>query len=118
MANNLDRNRRHAPFLGADVGAEGSRLNHKRRNKIEIIRGILELCSSGSKKSNIIYRCNMNSVRLAPLLEALLCMGLLEKTSHSGLTDVYMTTLQGSRFLNSYSNTTAVEKSVMNLSKK
>jgi len=84
-----------------NLPAGGFRLNHKRRNKIEIIRDILELCSSGSNKSDIIYRCNMNSVRLAPLLDALLSMGLLEKTNNSGATNFYRTTHQGYRFLKS-----------------
>jgi predicted transcriptional regulator len=60
----------------------------------------------------------MNSVRLTPLLDALLRMGLLEKASYSGITAVYKTTLQGSRFINSYSNGKTIEKHVVNLLEK
>jgi predicted transcriptional regulator len=79
-------------------------LNLKRRNKIEIILDILTLCSVGSNKSNILYRCNLNSTRLTPLLETLLHMGLLDKAGNFDQKVVYMTTLQGSRFIKSYLN--------------
>jgi len=95
-------------FCGEQTG--GSRLGLRRRSKIEIIEDILSLCSTGSSKSNILYHCNLNSVRLTPLLEVLLHMDLLEEVENSGRTAVFKTTLHGLHFLKSYLSGNSVER--------
>ncbi|MGD0072018.1 MAG: winged helix-turn-helix domain-containing protein [Candidatus Bathyarchaeia archaeon] len=72
-----------------------------RRSYVDIFGDILKFSSKGSTKTQILYGCNLNSVRLTLHLNALICMGLLVKEVETWKT-VYITTPQGTRFLKGY----------------
>ena len=79
----------------------GFRLGLSRRSNVDIFYDILGFCSKGSTQTQILYGCNLNSIRLTLHLNALVCMGLLVKEVGTWKT-VYITTPQGTRFLKSY----------------
>jgi predicted transcriptional regulator len=72
-----------------------------RRTYMDIFSDILWFCSKGATKTRILYGCNLNSARLTLHLNALICLGLIEKDGGS-LKIVYKTTTHGKRFLKKY----------------
>ena len=68
-----------------------------RRSRIDITANILRLANEGTKKTHIIYRCNLSHSQLQAYLKLLLGMGFL--VSHS---DLFKTTAKGLKFLNAY----------------
>jgi len=68
-----------------------------RRSRIDITANILRLANEGTKKTHIMYRCNLSHSQLQAYLKLLLGMGFL--VSHS---DLFKTTAKGLKFLNAY----------------
>lgn len=55
-----------------------------RRNEIEIVRDILQLCIIPSGKTRIVYSCNMNFHTINRYLRMMLARGILIKTKVRG----------------------------------
>jgi len=68
-----------------------------RRSRIDITANILRLANKGTKKTHIMYKCNLSHRQLQAYLKLLLGMGFL--VYHS---DLFKTTAKGLKFLNAY----------------
>lgn len=73
------------------------RFKERRRSKIEIIADILTAARSEAKKTEIVYRTNLNFARIQRYLPFLEKRGLI---TNSGA--VYKTTEKGEEFLHEY----------------
>jgi predicted transcriptional regulator len=71
------------------------------RESFDIMNLILLVCYSGTLKTHIMYKCNLNSKQVQEYLALLLRYELVEKDSSDGRT-VYRTTERGRRFTKSY----------------
>lgn len=74
------------------------------RGWLEINYTILQVCESISLKTNIMNKCNLNSVQVEKYLEFLLDSKLLEtkKKSTGSKKHAYKTTEEGENFLQAY----------------
>jgi predicted transcriptional regulator len=66
-----------------------------RREKIEIIKAILELCLIPSKKTNIVYKCNLNFNIVKGYLQECILRGWIKVND-----GIYITTDLGQDYLN------------------
>ena len=66
-----------------------------RRSKLEITKEILELCLTPTKKTGIVYRCNLNFNIVKRYLSTCFLNGWLKKDG-----DFYKTTSLGKDYLN------------------
>lgn len=64
------------------------------RNSYDCLYDVLEACKGGARKSNIVYRANMNFTLIAKYLPFVLERGLVQK-----LNKQYFITDLGQRFL-------------------
>jgi len=71
----------------------------ERRGKLEIIADILSVALKGAKKTEIVYKANINFKRIEKYLPYLMEKGLMEHTN-----GVYCTTEKGKEFLRDYQN--------------
>ena len=83
-----------ALFVG--IGYPRSR-NREQRSKLEIITDILFVARNGAKKTEIVYKANLNFTRVTSYLAYLEGKGLIE---HSGA--LYTSTSRGKEFLRDY----------------
>jgi len=74
----------------------------KRRDKLEIIAGILEVAREGTLKTQIMYKANLSFVQLTEYLEYLLKTRLIIKFDVN-TKDVYVVTEKGLDFLQRHS---------------
>ena len=72
-----------------------------RRGKIEIITDILELCRTPTRKTAIVYQCNLNFKIVKGYLHNLLNKGLLIKETQ-GSKNLYSTTELGITVQNTF----------------
>lgn len=72
------------------------------RGRIEIIADILALCTSGIKKTHIMYKANLSYEQILYYLNQLLTKGLVVQDVSEGAI-VYRTTEKGREFLHCYS---------------
>lgn len=73
-----------------------------KRGRLEIVFAILSLCRTNpSKKTHIMYRCNLGFNQLKLYLEFLASRGFLEVRSVAD-TDSYQATEKGREFLKAY----------------
>ncbi len=85
-------------------------LGSHRRSQIEILCGILEICSDGAAKTGVVYRANLNFTRLNEYMNTLLGMGYVSLSvvcregNKSEMKIVYNTTEQGKGFLANFVN--------------
>jgi Predicted transcriptional regulator len=70
----------------------------KRRGRLEIIADILSVAKDGAKKTEIVYRANLNFNRVENYLPYLAEKELIEDTAEGG----YKTTEKGNEFLSDY----------------
>jgi predicted transcriptional regulator len=71
-----------------------------RRNKLEILGGILNICKTdGSSKTKIVYQVNLNFKNAGQYLEWLTSHGYLEKEGR-----LYKTTSSGNELLQNLNN--------------
>lgn len=81
---------------------EGIRADFKerfkeRRGRLEIIADVLLVAREGAKKTQIVYKANLNFKRVEKYLPYLVGIGLIENTSRE-----YTTTEKGKEFLRDY----------------
>lgn len=85
---------------------EKSTIGWGNRGWLEIIYVILLVCKTISLKTNIMNKCNLNSVQVQNYLRFLLASKLLKtkKKSISSKNYVYETTIEGEKYLKAYQN--------------
>ena len=71
----------------------------EKRNKCDIMADILKRARMGSRKTRIMYRCNMSHKQLEIYLKFLIDMGFLQNGD-----DFYSTTLKGVKFIKAYND--------------
>jgi predicted transcriptional regulator len=71
----------------------------ERRGKLEIIADILFVAVGGAKKTEMVYKANINFSRIERYLPYLLEKGFIEHTNGE-----YKTTEKGKEFLHDYKN--------------
>ena len=69
----------------------------ERRGKLEIIEDVLFVAKNGVRKTEIVYKTNLNFARIASYLQYLEEKGLLEISG-----TFYKTTSKGKKFLRNY----------------
>lgn len=69
----------------------------RKRSDIDIMASILSEACRGSRKTRIMYRCNLSHRQLEVYLKLLLGMGFLVSRS-----DLFETTAKGRKFLDAY----------------
>jgi predicted transcriptional regulator len=72
-----------------------------KRGRLEIIHEILVLCFKPSKKTNILYKCNLSYSQLQKYLGFLMTHDLISQ-SKSRRTNLYIITEKGKAFIESY----------------
>ena len=72
------------------------------RESLDIIDLILLVCLSGTMKTHVMYKCNLNSRQVQDYLELLLKFQLLEKSETEEKRTIYETTERGKRFIKAY----------------
>jgi len=70
-------------------------LSSKRRNELEIMCDVLDVCMKGANKTRIVYSANLNFTRLNRYLRTLLSLGFLAKENGADGGVYYKTTLGG-----------------------
>ena len=81
---------------------KGTREAFSRRGRLEIIYEILSLCNGGlTKRTHIMYKCNLSFQQLKKYLELLNLLGLLEKRKVAGKV-LYQIMEKGREFLKDY----------------
>jgi len=76
----------------------------RKRSDIDIMANILSEANKGTKKTRIMYRCNLSHRQLQVYLQILRDMGFLvsySKTEHAKL-NYFRTTSKGFKFLDTY----------------
>jgi predicted transcriptional regulator len=76
---------------------EHKTINDLRRTRIDITADILRFANEGTKKTHLLYGCNLSYNQLQAYLKLLMDMGLLESRS-----DLFKTTSKGLKFLDAY----------------
>ena len=71
------------------------------RGKLEIIADVVELCTSGIKKTHIMYRGNLSFDQINRYLRQLLNIGFVEQRIEDGVM-IYRATEKGRIFLHYY----------------
>lgn len=79
-------------------------LRNRKRSDIDIVANILNVANKGSKKTRIMYRCNLSHRQLQVYLEFLLDMEFLslDIKKEEGKLNNFRTTSKGLRFLDAY----------------
>jgi predicted transcriptional regulator len=81
------------------------------RSKVDIIADILEAAVGGTKKTHIMYGCNLSFEQLRTYLNLLLDRGLLRtnvENGQSGDPTFFQTTTKGHTFLKAHRNLRAI----------
>ena len=71
----------------------------ERRSKLEIIGAVLSVARNGARKTEIVYRTNLNFTQLASYIQYLEEKKFLEIFDHT-----FKTTAKGKDFLRDYQN--------------
>ena len=79
-------------------------LGIRKRSDIDIMANILSAANKGTKKTRIMYRCNLSHKQLQVYLKLLLEMGFLALHSkkEGGKLNYFITTSKGCKFLDAY----------------
>ena len=85
----------------AVLGERGGLLRAKRRNGIEILRDVLQVCVKGANKTHIVYAANMNSKRIGSYLDFCLNLKFVKK-QYSDKRTIYRTTPEGLFFMSKH----------------
>lgn len=78
-----------------------SRLDERRRGKVEIIAEILVTARKPAKKTQIMYECNLGFKQLEYYLGFMMLKGLIRRNEEAG-TVAYQTTKAGKSYLRRY----------------
>ena len=88
------------------MGPTAPKQSFTNRSKIEIIVSLLTHAGSGSRKTKLIYKCNLSLAQFNKYVDCLIEGELLQKnvqTSRGGKNyEVYQATEQGAEFLKDY----------------
>jgi predicted transcriptional regulator len=81
-----------------------SSLGSRKRSDIDIMANILSVAKKGTKKTRIMYKCNLSHKQLQVYLQLLIDMGFFESYSKKAGTKLnsFRTTPKGLRFLDAY----------------
>ncbi len=74
----------------------------RKRSDIDIMANILSAANNGTKKTHIMYRCNLSHRQLQVYLQLLLEMGFLTSHSKELTKPSFRTTSKGQKFLDAY----------------
>jgi predicted transcriptional regulator len=76
----------------------------RKRNDIDIMANILSVANKSTKKTRIMYRCNLSHKQLQAYLQLLLDMEFLEShlKKEGAKANSFKTTSKGIKFLNAY----------------
>jgi len=86
------------------VGVERE-LNFMHRSRIDIIAEILRVSVGGSRKTHIMYGCNLSYRQIQAYLDFLVDRGFLRAAPEAGSeTKLFETTAKGQAFLQAYKN--------------
>ena len=87
---------------------KGASLNH--RGRLDIMANILKIASGGTKKTQLMYRCNLSFRQTEIYLDLLTTKRLLYKQIREGAkyTEIYETTDKGHSFLQVYHSLNAL----------
>jgi predicted transcriptional regulator len=72
------------------------------RESLDIMDLMLKVCLTGTMKTHIMYRCNLNSKQVHEYLEILLAHGLVQMDETGLRRTTYRTTDRGRKFIKSY----------------
>jgi predicted transcriptional regulator len=90
------------------IGLEANVLGAN-RGSLEIINTMLNVSMNGMIKTQIMYRCNLNSKQLQGYLNLLLKWGMLErKKSLVTRRSIYTSTERGRKFVSTYAELSAL----------
>jgi predicted transcriptional regulator len=90
------------------IGLEANILGAN-RGSLEIINTMLNVSMNGMIKTQIMYRCNLNSKQLQGYLNLLLKWGMLErKKSLITRRSIYTSTERGRKFVSTYAELSAL----------
>ncbi len=92
-------------LMESKIRAESiSSLKLRKRSDIDIMANILSEANKGTKKTRIMYRCNLSHRQLQLYLQLLLDMGFLESDSkkEGAKLNHFRTTSKGIEFLDAY----------------
>lgn len=92
------REEHHAP-LRSKLAAPA-----KNRGRLDVVADVLDACSSASSKNAVLIRANVNSVTATYLLAQLMGTRLIDTVIDGEGKVAYITTKQGSAFLEAYKN--------------
>ena len=83
---------------------EATLSSSRKRSDVDIVASILGEARKGTKKTRIMYRCNLSHRQLQVYLKFLLDMNLLMSISggRESKTNFYQTTTKGRSFLDAY----------------
>ena len=78
------------------------------RGWLEIVEFILSICISGSRKTHVMYRCNLNSKQINDYLNFLLKHGMLDKIQErpDSKRHIFRTNELGKEFIDRYKQLT------------
>jgi predicted transcriptional regulator len=82
-----------------------SKISLSHRSKIDILAEVLQVSGEGTKKTHIMYQCNLSFRQLNTYLEFLIEMGFLEKFSlkvENKDYQMFKTTIKGRDFVKAY----------------
>jgi predicted transcriptional regulator len=82
------------------------------RGRLDIIADILEASHAGTKKTYLMYRCNLSFRQLRDYLDFMLRRGFLWNNNGDGHSEptLFKTTAKGKEFLKAYKNLKALMK--------
>ena len=80
-----------------------------RRDKLEIISRILDVCTDGANKTKIVYQANLNFKSVSLYLDVLTKNGLIDANESSPGT-IYKTTEKGLKLMNDFEEVRSVLK--------
>jgi len=95
--------------VGSLVGNKNDGSNSHRGN-LDIIADILDASEGGSKKTCLMYRCNLSFKQLKNYSSFLLGSGLLHVTKEEANNGMLQVTDKGKEFLRAYKNLKALMK--------
>ncbi len=78
-----------------------------RRNNLDICADILQVSQSGARKTQIVYKANLNFLIVKKYLSNLIEKGFMEKNDAH-----YFTTKEGVNFLESYEEFSSVAEGI------
>jgi len=74
----------------------------QQRSRMDIIASILENCDEGSRKTRLIYRCNLSLSQFNLYKDYLVKVGLLKASKRQDNAEIFEITEKGKEFLKDY----------------